>query len=197
MKRSLPLLLLFLSALPAMAHPATFHGLEGADAPLAGFLHPFSGLDHLIVMVAVGLWAVQVGGRALWLLPCSFVGSMILGGLIGLSGFHAPVAEAGILASIVILGAALGIAWRPQLWIAALFVGAGGLCHGYAHGSEMTIGLVPVIYLTGMIIATSLLHAMGITAGLALRHSQFIAATRFAGWMILAFAAYDFIWPVA
>lgn len=197
MKRSLPLLLLFLSALPAMAHPAIFHGLGEADAALAGFSHPFSGLDHLIVMVAVGLWAVQVGGRALWLLPCSFVGSMILGGLIGLSGFHAPVAESGILASIVILGAALGIAWRPQLWIAALFVGVGGLCHGYAHGSEMTTGLVPVIYLTGMIIATSLLHATGITAGLALRHRQFMAATRFAGWMILAFAAYDFIWPVA
>lgn len=197
MKRLLPLFILVGSALPAMAHPAIFHGQGGVDAASAGFLHPFTGLDHLVVMVAVGLWAVQLGGRALWILPASFVASMILGGLVGLSGFHAPIAEAGILASIIVLGAALGIAWNPPLLIAALFVGAGGLCHGYAHGSEMTSDLVPAIYLAGMIVATALLHAFGVGTGLLLRKSQLMVATRVAGLAILAFAVYDFIWPVA
>jgi urease accessory protein len=198
MKKSLlPLLILLGSTFPAMAHPPIFHGLGGTEAAQAGFFHPFTGIDHLVVMVAVGLWAVQMGGRALWVLPASFVGSMILGGLVGLSGFHAPVAESGILASIILLGAALGMAWNPPLIIAALFVGAGGLCHGYAHGAEMSAGLIPAIYFAGMIVATSLLHALGVGTGLFLRRNQFMIMTRFAGLMILAFAVYDFIWPVA
>jgi urease accessory protein len=197
MKRLLPLLLLIGSALPAMAHPAIFHGQGGMDAASSGFFHPFNGWDHLTVMVAVGLWAVQMGGRALWVLPCSFVASMILGGLIGLSGFHAPIAESGILASIILLGAALGMAWNPPLAVAALFVAAGGLCHGYAHGAEMTSGLVPAIYLTGMILATALLHALGVGTGLLLRNNQLMLATRVAGLAILGFAVYDCIWPVS
>lgn len=197
MKRSLPALFLILTALPAMAHPPIFHGLGGADAAQAGFFHPFSGMDHLIVMVAIGLWAVQMGGRALWLLPTSFVGSMMLGGLLGLSGFHAPIAESGILASIVLVGAALGMTWNPRLWIAALFVSFAGLCHGYAHGAEMAEGLVPAIYLTGMIVATALLHSIGIATGLALHQSRLKLVLRITGFAILAFALYDFIWPVA
>ena len=199
MKRLLPLLLLIGSALPAMAHPAIFHNMGNGEAAQSGFLHPFSGWDHLTVMVAVGLWAVQMGGRAqmgrraLWVLPCSFVGSMIFGSLLGLTGFHAPIAESGILASIILLGAALGMAWNPPLAVAALFVGAGGLCHGYAHGAEMTVGLAPALYLSGMIVATVILHLLGIGTGLALRKHSFMTATRVAGFMILACAVYDFL----
>jgi urease accessory protein len=193
MKRLLPLLFLIGSALPAMAHPAIFHGQGGMDAASYGFSHPFSGWDHLTVMVAVGLWAVQMGGRALWVLPCFFVGTMILGGLVGLSGIHAPIAESGIIASIILLGAALGMAWNPPLALAALFVATGGLCHGYAHGVEMTTGLAPALYLSGMIGATAILHLLGIGTGLALRKTSFMTATRVAGFMILAFAIYDFI----
>ena len=193
MKRFLSPVLLLLSALPATAHPAIFHKLDAADAARIGFFHPFSGLDHLLVMVAVGLWAVQIGGRALWLLPCSFVGAMLAGGTAALSGFHAPVAESGILASIVLLGAALGMAWRPSLLIASVFVAAAGLCHGYAHGSEMTAGLIPAVFFAGMIAATSLLHAIGVGSGLLMVRPRFVITIRVAGLLILSFALCNYI----
>ena len=200
MKRHLPLLSLvglIGTAVSASAHPAQFHAVDMGGAAQAGFLHPLSGLDHLLVMVAVGLWAVQIGGRALWILPCSFVGSMMLGGTIGLCGVHQPFVEHGILASIVLLGVALGIAWRPSKLVAALSVGAAGLCHGYAHGSEMPLGALPMMFFVGMVVATSLLHAFGVGGGLLLNKNPKIAvAVRVAGLFLIAFALYDFCFPV-
>jgi urease accessory protein len=197
MKRSLPILLLLGSAITASAHPAQFHSQDLAGAVESGFLHPLTGLDHLLVMVAVGLWAVQIGGRALWLLPCSFVGSMMLGGAIGLCGIHQPLVEHGILASIILLGVALGMAWRPSTPIAALCVGAAGLCHGYAHGSEMPSGTLPLMFFIGMVTATSLLHACGVGGGLALKKNPGISlGMRAAGFMLIAFSVYDFFFPV-
>ncbi|MCE9586977.1 MAG: HupE/UreJ family protein [Verrucomicrobia bacterium] len=197
MKRHLPLLLLiglFGSAVAATAHPSQFHSQDMAGVARAGFLHPLTGIDHFLVMVAVGLWAVQIGGRALWLLPSSFVGSMMIGGAMGLDlcGVHQPFVEHGILASIVLLGAALGMAWRPSLLISSLCVGAAGLCHGYIHGSEMPSGVLPVMFFAGMIIVTSLLHASGVGAGLLLRDQKFAMLMRTAGLCLLAFAVYDF-----
>lgn len=201
MKRYLPLLLLislFGCAVTATAHTTQFHSQDMAGASRAGFLHPMTGLDHLLVMVAVGLWAVQVGGRALWLLPSFFVGSMMIGGAMGLGlcGVHQPFVEHGILASIALLGAALGMAWRPSLLISSLCVGAAGLCHGYAHGSEMPSGALPVMFFAAMIIVTSLLHASGVGAGLLLRDQKFAMLMRTAGLFLLAFAVYDFYFPV-
>jgi urease accessory protein len=197
MKRHLTLFLIFLSALPAMAHPGLFHAADGIGATQAGFVHPFTGFDHLVVMVAVGLWAVQLGGRSLWILPCTFVGSMILGGLGGILGIHLTVVESGIQASIVMLGIALGMAWRPSLPIAATFVGLAGLCHGYAHGSEMKADLIPVLFFTGMVAATSLLHGLGLGGGFLLQRCGFMVMTRVLGFLVLAFAVYDFLCPVA
>lgn len=200
MKRHLPLLSLACligSAVSATAHPAQCHSMDLGGATQAGFLHPFTGLDHLLVMVAVGLWAVQIGGRALWLLPCSFVGTMILGGAIGLGGVHQPLIEHGILASIVLLGVALGIAWRPSVLVSALCVGAAGLCHGYAHGSEMPSGALPLMFFIGMLAATSLLHAFGVGGGLLLKGNSKIAlALRAMGLLLIAFAVYDLCFPV-
>jgi len=196
MKRHLPFFLILLSAWPAMAHPPQFHAMDGVGAAQAGFLHPLSGLDHLVVMVAVGLWAVQLGGRALWMLPCSFVGSMIIGGIAGLSGIHLAVVESGILASIVLLGVALGMAWRPSLPVAAAFVGMAGLCHGYAHGSEMKADVIPALFFLGMVAATALLHGLGVGGGLLLRRRGFMLATRALGFAVLAFAVFDYLWPV-
>lgn len=196
MRRTLSLLVLFASPLTVMAHPAAFHAGDPATAVQAGFLHPLTGLDHLLVMVAVGLWAVQLGGRALWLLPCSFVGSMMLGGAVGLCGIHQPFVEHGILASIVLLGAALGMAWRPPLAIAAIGVGLAGLCHGYAHGSEMPEGSLPILFFAGMVAATALLHACGVGGGLLLRTRRFEMAMRTAGVILIAFAVYDFFFPL-
>lgn len=196
MKRHLPFFVLLASCLPAMAHPATYHAMNVQQAAQAGFLHPFTGLDHLLVMVAVGLWAVQLGGRALWLLPVCFVGSMMLGGTVGLCGIHQPLVEHGILASIILLGVALGMAWRPRLWVAAICVGVAGLCHGYAHGSEMPSGALPLLFLAGMVAATSVLHAFGVWGGLMLRSRRFEIAMRVSGLFLLAFAVYDFVFPV-
>jgi len=199
MKRHLPLLLLiglFGSAVAATAHPAQFHSQDMAGAAQAGFLHPLTGLDHFLVMVAVGLWAVQIGGHALWLLPCSFIASMMLGSFLGLCGVHQPFVGYGILASIVLLGTALGMALRPSLLISLLCVGAAGLCHGYAHGSEMPSGALPVMFFAGMVIATSLLHAWGVGGGLLLRNQKFAMLMRTAGLCLLAFAVYDFYFPV-
>lgn len=196
-KRSLPLLVLLGSSFSAIAHPSIFHATNFTNsahssdligATQAGFLHPFFGLDHLLVMVAVGLWAAQMGGRALWLLPSAFAGSMLLGGFVGLLGIQRAFVEHGILASLIMLGIALGITWRPSLLIASLCVGAAGLCHGYAHGSEMPSGIIPALFLAGMISATALLHALGITAGLSLRQRSLSIVFRTAGCLLLAFA---------
>lgn len=188
MKRSLPLLLVLGSSLPAMANPTAFHSMDSGLATHAGFLHPFAGLDHLLVMVAVGLWAAQIGGRALWMLPASFVGSMLLGGSLGLFGFHQAFIEHGILASIIMLGVALGITWRPSLLIASLCVGAAGLCHGFAHGSEMPVGMIPALFLAGMVASTALLHTLGVILGLSFRRDSFPVVCRAAGLLLLAFA---------
>ncbi|MCX8494140.1 MAG: HupE/UreJ family protein [Chthoniobacterales bacterium] len=201
MKRHLPLLLLvglFGSAVTATAHTSQFHSQDMAGASWAGFLHPLTGLDHLLVMVVVGLWAVQIGGRALWLLPSSFVGSMMIGGAMGLGlcGVHQTFVEHGILASIVMLGAALGMAWRPSLLISSLCVGAAGICHGYAHGSEMPSGALPIMFFVGIVIATSLLHACGVGGGFLFRNQKFAILMRTAGLFLIAFAVYDFYFPV-
>lgn len=199
MKRhpSLAPLLLILSvlgtALPAMAHPAGLHAGAADNAATLGFLHPFTGLDHLLVMVAVGLWAVQLGGRFLWLLPASFVGPMVLGGFLGLSGHHVSLVEHGILASVLLLGTALGMAWRPPVFIAALGVGAAGLCHGFAHGSEIPAGSEPILFLAGMACATALLLAGGMISGTAFQRHGLKRAIRIAGFGLLAFALFSLV----
>lgn len=195
MKRSLPLLLVLGTSLPAMAHPAAIHSTDSGVAAQAGFLHPFAGLDHLLVMVAVGLWAAQIGGRALWMLPASFVGSMLLGGSLGILAFHQQLIEHGILASIIMLSVALGMAWRPSLLIASLCAGAAGLCHGFAHGSEMPVGMIPALFLAGMVVSTALLHTLVVILGLTFRQNSFSIACRAAGFLLLAFALSQVIRP--
>ena len=196
MKRARHFLILIASVIPAMAHPPQFHAMEGIGATRVGFLHPISGLDHLLVMVAVGLWAVQIGGRALWALPCSFIGSMMLGGVVGLCETHLPIVEHGILASIILLGVSLCMAWQPPLLIAVICVGTAGLFHGYAHGSEMPSGATPILFFTGMVASTALLHTFGVAGGLLFRNQNFATLMRAAGLLLIAFAVYDFYSPV-
>ena len=188
MKRLLPLPLLLASTLPAMAHPAQFHPQDAGAALQSGFLHPLSGFDHLLVMVAVGLWAAKLGGRALWLLPCSFVGSMLLGSILGLGGIHLPAMEHGILTSMILLGAALGMAWRPALSVATLFIVAAGLCHGFAHGTEIPSGSLPLLFLAGMVCATAALHGSGLTIGAVAEKNSFSVVTRATGVALVATA---------
>jgi urease accessory protein len=131
-----------------------------------GLLHPFTGLDHVLAMVAVGLWASQLGGRALWLLPLTFPAVMAIGAGLGLSGMTLPWVEVGIAGSVMVLGAVVALALRPALAISIPLIGAFALLHGYSHGIELPAGTSALSYGAGFIAATLVLHAVGIATGL-------------------------------
>jgi urease accessory protein len=156
-------------AIAALLFPALACAHVGVGAThgfLHGLAHPFSGLDHVCAMLAVGLWAAQMGGRALWRVPLTFVSVMALGGLLGLANIPVPYVEGGIIISLVALGALLAFAVRlPWLFSAAL-VGVFAVFHGYAHGAEMPQDASGLEYAAGFVLATALLHACGMAAAL-------------------------------
>src|SRR5499433_2092487 len=133
-----------------------------------GFLHPLSGMDHALAMVAVGLFAAFLGGRALWLVPLSFVSVMALAGIAASAGIKLPFAEIGIGMSIVVLGLAVAFQLSVPTLVAMGLVGFFAIFHGYAHGIEMPQGVSGLFYGAGFICATTLLHAMGVGLGLAI-----------------------------
>jgi urease accessory protein len=152
------------------ASPAWAHFTETAGGGWsAGVAHPFSGIDHLATMIAVGLWAVQMGERAVWLLPTSFVLVMALGAMLSLGGVALPGAEDGIALSVAVLGVLLAVRARPSLAASVAIVALFGLAHGYAHGAEMPDAAMPVLYALGFLGATVCLHLLGIAVGLAAR----------------------------
>jgi urease accessory protein len=134
---------------------------------LAGFSHPLFGLDHILAMVAVGLWAAMIGGRAVWIVPTAFVGTMVAGFLLALLDAPLPFVEPGILASVVVLGLLVAAAVNVPAALGAVLVGAFALFHGQAHGGEIGVAAAAP-YLLGFAIATTLLHCAGIALGLAL-----------------------------
>lgn len=150
--------LLLLSAAALQAHPEG-HGGTGFGS---GFTHPLGGLDHLLAMVAVGIWAVQLGGRALWIVPLSFVGAMLIGGTLGAFGFTVLLVEQGIALSVLLLGLAVAFALRPPIFYPAILVAAFALLHGAAHGAEMPPSAGLLGYALGFTFATALLHGCGI-----------------------------------
>jgi urease accessory protein len=131
-----------------------------------GLLHPFTGVDHVLAMVAVGLWASQLGGRALWLLPLTFPAVMAAGAALGMSGVALPWVEIGIAGSVMVLGAVVALALRPSLAISIPLIGAFALLHGYSHGVELPVGISALGYGAGFVAATLVLHAVGIATGL-------------------------------
>jgi urease accessory protein len=147
-----------LGASPALAHT----GLEHAHSFASGFAHPWTGLDHVLAMVAVGLWAGLVGGRALWAWPAAFVGVMLAGGALGMSGRAVPMVEPGILASIIVLGLLVLAAARLPVAPGALLVGAFAVLHGHAHGAELPAEAASVTYAVGFALATAILHGLGL-----------------------------------
>jgi urease accessory protein len=152
-----------LGATPALAHlDPSEHG-----SFMAGFTHPLFGLDHILAMVAVGLWAAMLGGRAIWIVPAAFVGTMALGFGLAMAGVGLPFVEPLILASVVVLGLVVAAAVRLPAVAGALLVGAFALFHGHAHGAELGAATA-LPYLFGFVVATALLHAAGIALGLAL-----------------------------
>lgn len=158
----LTLIPLLVMSTPAFAHVG--HAEHGSL--VAGFLHPLSGLDHVLAMVAVGLWAATLGGRALVAVPATFVGVMLLGFVAALAGLPMPFVEPVILASIVVLGLLVAIAQSVPAAAAAAIVGVFAFFHGHAHGAEMA-GDSALSFGAGFALATILLHAAGVGLGLA------------------------------
>ena len=178
MKKKLALVtLLTLAASPAFAHVG--HGETSSFA--AGLAHPLGGLDHVAVMIAVGLWAVLKGGRALWLWPAAFAGVMLIGGALGMAHVPIPFVEPGILASVVALGLLVARAVDLPVWLGAVVVGAFALLHGHAHGSEVAETMSGAEYIAGFALATAALHLTGIGFALAMTRLHWRPAIRFAG----------------
>ncbi len=168
MLRKLPILaaaIILMTAGPASAHV----GVGPVDTFNHGFMHPLSGIDHVLAMVAVGLFAVNLGGAAIWLVPSAFVGTMIFGGALGFYGWPLPMVEEGIGASVVVMGLAIAFGVRLPTIAAMALVGLFALFHGHAHGTEgMGLGIAFLPYAAGFICATALLHITGIALGLSL-----------------------------
>lgn len=131
----------------------------------SGFLHPISGLDHVVAMVAVGLWGSQLGKPAIWILPVTFPIVMAFGGVMGVREIPLPPVELGIALSAIVLGAAVALSVKPPLWAAAAVVGAFAVFHGYAHGTELPRAAAPLAYGSGFVLTTGMLHVCGIAIG--------------------------------
>jgi urease accessory protein len=152
---------ILLWAQAAFAHPQKGE----AVGFLTGFRHPISGLDHVLAMIAVGLWGAQLGAPAIWLLPVAFPMVMAMGGMLGLIGVPLPGIEYGIALSAILLGAAVMFEIRPPLGVAAGLVGIFAIFHGHAHGTELPPGQSALLYSMGFVIATGCLHGLGIGIG--------------------------------
>lgn len=133
---------------------------------LAGLEHPVRGLDHVVAMVAVGIWGAQLRSPAIWVLPVTFPLVMSFGGILGGLGVPIPGIEIGIAASAIVLGAMVAFAARPPLWIAGVIVGVFAIFHGYAHGAELPQSANPIFYAMGFVMVTGSLHILGILIGL-------------------------------
>jgi urease accessory protein len=151
---------------------------------LSGFTHPILGFDHVVAMIAVGLWGAFLGQPAIWLLPVVFPVVMAFGGLAGVLGVPIPGVEAGIALSALALGAMVALALRPPLWVAAILVGTFAIFHGHAHGTELPEAASPLAYGVGFVIATGLLHLSGIALGLLSRWPAGLGAVRVGGALI-------------
>jgi len=179
-KPALPLALLAaLLALPAVAQAHPGHGLAQGFTP--GFAHPLLGLDHELAMIAIGLWAAQAGGRALWAVPATFVGVMALGGALGMAHVPVPFIEPGIAASVLILGLLIAFAVRLPLAAAVPLVALFAIFHGHAHGAEMPETASSASYGIGFLLATAALHGAGIGMGILVQRFTVAPVIRFAG----------------
>jgi len=176
------------------ARAAEAHEQAGAAAGfVTGLRHPVSGLDHVLAMVAVGLWGAQLGAPAVWLLPVTFPMVMAIGGFLGLIGIPLPGVEVGIAASALLLGAMVAREARPPLPVAAALVGFFAIFHGHAHGAELPAGQSGLTYSIGFVVATGCLHLAGIAIGLVHRWAWGRLALRAAGAAVAA-AGVWFLW---
>jgi urease accessory protein len=180
-------------ALLAFPSPLAAHEGGAAAGLLSGLLHPISGLDHVLAMLAVGIWGAQMGPPAIWVLPVTFPMVMAFGGMSGLLGLPVPGVEFGIGLSALLLGLMVAFERRPDLRAAAVLVGFFAIFHGYAHGAELPEGQSGILYSIGFVASTGTLHASGIGIGLIHRWDRGKRALRAAGAGIAAAGAW-FTW---
>ena len=152
----------------------------------SGFGHPLGGLDHVLAMVAVGLWATQLSGRALWLVPLTFVLTMAAGGALGFMGIQLPIVESGIAGSVLTLGVLVALASRLSLAVSMALVGLFAIFHGYAHGAEMAVESSALWFSLGFMLATAILHGAGIGIALVARQGMTARLVRAGGVAIAA-----------
>lgn len=149
--------------------PSTVYAHEGGNLPLGGFLsglvHPVLGYDHLLAMLSVGILSAQIGGRAIWTVPATFVSVMAFGGVLGLIDIGISITEIGIALSLVILGSIIASERRLPIVLAMIGVGFFAIFHGYAHGTEMPQTAEPVTYAFGFLTGTALIHIAGVLVG--------------------------------
>jgi urease accessory protein len=156
-------ILVGLAASVLFAAPALAHSGAGAEHSfLIGFAHPLFGWDHLMPMMAVGLWAGLAGRQKRWIWPVAFLVGMSLGGALGIAGLELPAVESAILASILLLGVATALALKPPVVLGSSLILIVGLAHGNAHGLETTVSADGVFYAAGFLLATAVLHGAGL-----------------------------------
>ncbi len=178
-----------------VAYASTASAHEGAGLAggfISGFLHPIFGWDHVVAMVAVGLWGAFLGNPSIWILPVVFPLVMAFGGALGVLGVPVPAVETGIAASAVVLGAMVAFAVRPPIWIAAVIVGVFAIFHGHAHGTELPGAANPLAYSIGFVLSTGLLHLSGIAFGMLVRWPAGKIAVQ-AGGGLIALAGVGFL----
>lgn len=152
----------------ALAHPGHGHGVA------AGLLHPLQGLDHLLAMLAVGIWAARLGGQARWQMPASFIGFMLVAAGLAMAGVALPLAETGIAASVLLSGLLLAFSIRLRTQAGAIVVALFAVFHGYAHGLEMPELASPWLYASGFALATAALLGLGLLIGAGLRRREWV-----------------------
>ena len=190
------LFLIFAALLVLLPGTASAHSETGSVGGfVSGFLHPLRGLDHIVAMVAVGLWGAYLGAPAMWLLPVVFPVVMAFGGALGVLGVPLPAVETGIALSAVMLGLAVALAARPPLWVSAAIVGFFAIFHGHAHGTELPAAANAVTYAIGFVLATGLLHLSGIAIGLVVRWPWGRMAVRVGG-AVIALIGFGFLFDV-
>lgn len=171
----------------AVSGVASAHTGEGAAGGfMAGIAHPLGGLDHLLAMVAVGIWGAFLGKPLIWQLPVAFPFMMVVGGALSLNGVDLPHVELGIALSVVVLGLAIAAAWRAPRPVALLIIAVFAICHGHAHGTELPEAANAAAYAAGFVLATGALHLAGIVFGLAIGSVAGKSILRVAGLAIAA-----------
>ena len=188
-------ILIALLAIVLLAPVSAWAHVESGQAGgfLSGISHPMSGLDHVLAMVAVGLWGAQLGAPAMWMLPVAFPMMMAFGGMLGLMGLPVPGIEVGIAVSGIVLGALILVEKKMPLFAALLIVAFFAIFHGHAHGTELEAGQNAMLYSLGFVLCTGTLHGLGIAMGLVHRWSFGRLALRGAGSIVMAGGLF-FLW---